>query len=103
MVLKLDIIQTIALATVVLFLGQTLRKKISFLEKYCIPAPVVGGLIFAILALVLRQNGLMTFEMDTTLQKVLMTAFFTTIGFTASFKLLKKGGTKVIIFLCAAS
>lgn len=103
MVLKLDIIQTIALAAVVLFLGQTLRKKISFLEKYCIPAPVVGGLIFAILALVLRQKGLMTFEMDTTLQKVLMTAFFTTIGFTASFKLLKKGGTKVIIFLCAAS
>lgn len=103
MVLKLDIIQTIALAAVVLFLGQTLRKKIGFLEKYCIPAPVVGGLIFAILALVLRQKGLMTFEMDTTLQKVLMTAFFTTIGFTASFKLLKKGGTKVIIFLCAAS
>lgn len=103
MVLKLDIIQTIAMAVVVLFLGQTLRKKVSFLEKYCIPAPVIGGLIFAILSLALRQTGIMTFEMDTTLQKILMTAFFTTVGFTASLKLLKKGGAKVMIFLGVAT
>ncbi|MBB6215936.1 ESS family glutamate:Na+ symporter [Anaerosolibacter carboniphilus] len=99
MTLQLDMIQTIALAVVVLFLGQTLRKRISFLEKYCIPAPVIGGLIFACLALVLKQTGIMSFEMDTTLQKVLMTAFFTTVGFTASFRLLKKGGIQVFIFL----
>jgi ESS family glutamate:Na+ symporter len=99
MLVKLDIFQTIALAVVVLFLGQTLRKKINFLEKYCIPAAVVGGLIFAILFLALRQTGIMSFEMDITLQKVLMTAFFTTVGFTASFKLLKKGGIKVLLFL----
>lgn len=103
MVLKLDIFQTIALAAVVLFLGQTLRKKVSFLEKYCIPAPVVGGLIFATLSLVLRQTGIMTFEMDITLQDVFMTAFFTTVGFTASFRLLKKGGAKVVIFLGVAT
>ena len=103
MVLKLDIIQTIALAAVVLFFGQTIRKKVGFLEKYCIPAPVIGGLIFATLALVLKQTGIMTFEMDITLQKVLMTAFFTTVGFTASFKLLKKGGAKVLIFLVVAA
>lgn len=102
MILKLDIIQTIALAAVVLFLGQTLRKKVNFLEKYCIPAPVVGGLIFATLSLVIRQTGIMTFEMDTTLQSVFMTAFFTTVGFTASFRLLKKGGVKVLIFLGVA-
>lgn len=99
MLLKLDMIQTIALAVVVLFLGQTLRKRVSFLEKYCIPAPVIGGLIFAILALALKQTGVLTFEMDTTLQKVLMTAFFTTVGFTASLKLLKKGGIQVFVFL----
>ncbi|MFZ5966841.1 MAG: sodium/glutamate symporter [Bacillota bacterium] len=99
MILQLDMIQTIALAVVVLFLGQTLRKRVSLLEKYCIPAPVIGGLIFAVLALVLKQTGMMSFEMDTTLQKVLMTAFFTTVGFTASFKLLRKGGVQVFVFL----
>lgn len=102
MVLKLDMIQTISLAVVILFMGQILRKKASFLEKYCIPAPVIGGLIFSCLALVLRQSGIMSFEFDTTLQKVLMTAFFTTVGFTASFKLLKKGGIKVFTFLAIA-
>lgn len=103
MALQLDMIQTIALAVVVLFLGQTLRKRVNFLEKYCIPAPVIGGLIFAILSLVLKQTGVLTFEMDTTLQKVLMTAFFTTVGFTASLKLLKKGGIQVFIFLGLAT
>ncbi|SHI39606.1 sodium/glutamate symporter [Lutispora thermophila] len=103
MVLKLDMIQTIALAVVVLLVGQGLKKKIGFLEKYCIPVPVVGGLIFAILALVLRQTGVLTFEMDDTLKNVFMTAFFTTVGFTASFKVLKKGGIKVFIFLVIAT
>lgn len=103
MTLKFDMYQTIALAVVVLLLGQALKRKINFLEKYCIPAPVVGGLIFAILALVLRQYDILTFEMDETLKSVFMTTFFTTIGFTASFKLLKKGGIKVLLFLAVAT
>ncbi len=103
MIVQLDMIQTIAIAVVVLFLGQTLRKKISLLEKFFIPAPVIGGLVFAIFTLVLKQGDVVTFQMDTTLQRVLMTAFFTTIGFTASLKLLKKGGLQVFIFLGLAT
>lgn len=102
MILKLDMIQTVALAVVVLFIGQLLKNKFSFLEKYCIPAPVVGGLLFAIMNLVLRQAGVWQLEMNTTLQSVFMTAFFTSVGFTASFRLLKKGGIQVVIFLVAA-
>lgn len=102
MVLQLDMIQSVALAVIVLLLGQFVRKKADFLERFCIPAPVIGGLIFAILALILKQTGIMEFQMDTTLQKVLMTAFFTTVGFTASLKLLKKGGVQVFLFLIIA-
>lgn len=102
MVLKLDMIQTVAIAVAVLFVGQLLKKKLSFLEKYCIPAPVVGGLLFAILNLVLRQAGVWQLEMNTTLQSFFMTIFFTSVGFTASFKLLKKGGIQVVIFLVVA-
>lgn len=102
MILKLDMVQTIALAVILLLLGELLVKKINFLSKYCIPAPVVGGLIFAIIALVLRQTGTLNFEMDTTLQTISMTMFFTSVGFSASFSLLKKGGAKVFIFLGVA-
>lgn len=99
MAVSLDMIQSMALAVLILMAGMVLRKKVHFLERFCIPAPVIGGVIFAILSLVLRQTGVLLFEFDVTLQKVFMTAFFTTVGYTASFKLLKKGGKQVMIFL----
>lgn len=99
MLLELDMVQSIALAVVLLLFGEFLVKKINFLSKYCIPAPVVGGLSFAILALFLRQAGIIEFAINDTLQTLTMTMFFTSVGFSASFKLLKKGGVKVIIFL----
>ncbi|WP_346929463.1 sodium/glutamate symporter [Clostridium sp.] len=99
MELTLDIFQTMALAAMVFYLGKYLKTKISILSKYCIPAPVVGGLIFAILMLIFRLTGFMTINLDTTLQNVFMTAFFTSVGFTASIRILKKGGIKVVTFL----
>ena len=102
LILQLDMVQTIALAVILLLLGEFLVKKINFLSKYCIPAPVVGGLIFAIIALILRQTDILSFEMDSTLQTITMTMFFTSVGFSASFGLLKKGGIKVFIFLGVA-
>ncbi len=102
MTLTLDMIQSMALAVVILMAGQAIRKRVSFLERFCIPAPVIGGIIFALFTLVMKQTGVLEFQFDTTLQKVFMTAFFTTVGFTASFKLLKKGGKQVMIFLILA-
>lgn len=102
MIFKLDMVHTIALAVVLLLLGELLVRKVNFLSKYCIPAPVVGGLLFSILALILRQTVAINFEMDTTLQTFTMTMFFTSVGFSASFGLLKKGGVKVFLFLGAA-
>ncbi len=99
MAFKLDMTQAAALAVVVLFIGQKIKDKLFFLDRYCIPAPVIGGLIFATITLILKVSNLLIFDMDTTLQKLFMTAFFTTIGFTASLKLLKKGGKGVFIFL----
>lgn len=99
MAFKLDMVQAAALAVVVLLVGQKIKNKLVFLDRYCIPAPVIGGLIFAIITLVLKLSNILIFDMDITLQKLFMTAFFTTIGFTASLKLLKKGGKGVFIFL----
>ena len=99
MELKLDIFQTMALVTGVFYLGTYLRKKVKFLSKYCIPAPVIGGLLFALVILFLKLTDLATIALDTTLQNLFMTTFFASVGFTASFKILKNGGIKVAMFL----
>ncbi|HSW28703.1 MAG TPA: sodium/glutamate symporter [Longimicrobiales bacterium] len=101
--LKFDMIQTIALAAVVLFIGYSVRRRIGVLDRFNIPAPVVGGFLFAAVALALRQSGVLALDFDTTLQAPFMIAFFTTIGLGASLGLLKKGGPQVILFWILAS
>lgn len=100
--LRLDMIQSIGLAIILLLIGRKLRKKFSVFEKYCIPSPVIGGLLFAILTLFLKEFNVLEFSFDDVLQKFFMTMFFTSVGFNASIKVLKKGGIKVLIFLIAA-
>ena len=96
---KLDMYQALAVAVVMLLIGRELVARIEFLRRYCIPAPVVGGLVFAIVHAVLRGTGIMEFDMDVTLQKVFMTAFFCSVGYMAAFGMLKKGGIGVVLFL----
>lgn len=103
MEIKLDIFETMALATIVFYFGAYLRKRIKVLEKYCIPSAVVGGMIFSILMLIFKLNGILTITLDTTLQQVFMTAFFTSVGYTASLRALKQGGGKVIVFLAIST
>jgi ESS family glutamate:Na+ symporter len=103
MTLKLDMIQTTALAAVVLFAGYGIRRRIGVLDRFNIPAPVVGGFLFAALALAVRQAGLLQLEFDTTLQSPFMIAFFTCIGLGASLGLLKIGGPQVLLFWLLAS
>lgn len=102
MTLKLDMIQTLALAIVVYYIGRWIKTKVTILERFCIPSPVVGGLIFAILNLILTETNIMTISLDSTLQNPFMLAFFTTIGLGASFKLIKQGGIQVGLFFIAA-
>lgn len=96
-------IQTVALAAVVLFVGYGIRRRVAVLDRFNIPAPVVGGFLFAAAALGLRQTGVLAFELDTTLQAPLMVAFFTSIGLGASLGLLRVGGPQVLMFWGIAS
>ena len=99
MSITLDMYQTIAVAVVVLILGAFLKRKISFLEKFCIPAPVIGGLIFAIFTLICYSTGILEIDFDDTLKEVCMVFFFTSVGFQANLKVLKSGGKPLLIFL----
>ena len=98
MVIELDIIQTLAVAVVVLFIGRFVKKYVKCLERLCIPDPVVGGIIFSLLMLAGYSSGVCVLELDTTLQNVFMTVFFTAVGFTCDLKVLKKYGKRGIQF-----
>jgi ESS family glutamate:Na+ symporter len=101
--LKLDLIQTVAFAGLVLFLGYGLRRWIKPLDRLNIPAPVIGGLVISLVVLIFHQYQITPVQFDTTLRDPLMIAFFTTIGFAASLSLLKVGGPQVLIFFLAAT
>jgi len=94
-------ITTIFLAVALFALGGWLINKIGFLKRFCIPAPVVGGLLFAALATILKTTGVLEISLDTSLQSLFMITFFTTIGLGASFKLVKLGGKLLVIYWLA--
>lgn len=97
--IQIDMYQTLAVSVLVLILGQFLKKRINFLEKFCIPAPVIGGLLFAVLTCVCYSLGIAEFTFDDTLREVCMVFFFTSVGFQANLKVLKSGGKSLFIFL----
>lgn len=99
MIIELDMYQTLAIAVVVLMLGKFLRKKCSLLEKFCIPAPVVGGVLFAVFTCVCYVTGIVEFTFDDILKEVCMVFFFTSVGFQANLKVLKSGGKSMLVFL----
>ena len=102
MVLNLTTIQTMALAVIVLYLGKTVNNTFKFLKENCIPDAVTGGTLFSILTLIGHETGILSFVFEDNLRDVFMIAFFTTVGFSASIKLLKKAGLPVLMFLIAA-
>jgi len=99
---KLTAVQVLALACVGIVVGQWLKRKIPLLDRLNIPASIVGGLIYALAALFLRDRYL-NLDADPTLRDMLMIAFMTTIGLSARFRLIREGGAQVIWMLAVAS
>lgn len=102
MVLKLDAVQVLALACFGAAMGVWLKRKMPVLDRLNIPASIVGGLVYAIIALILRDRYL-NLEMDLVLREILMITFFTTVGMSASLRLIKVGGVQVLLFFILAT
>ena len=102
MTIPLDLVQTVAFAGVILFLGYGVRRLIPVLSRVNIPAPVCGGLPVAGLLAILYFNGYQPLKFDTALQVPLQNTFFASIGFAASLTLLKRGGPLVFLFFIIA-
>ncbi|PAJ76306.1 sodium/glutamate symporter [Pseudoalteromonas sp. NBT06-2] len=101
--LEVGIIETLLVALVILFAGYFCNSKVAFLRNNNIPEPVVGGIIFSLLAAIAHSFFNFHLQFDMSFKAPLMTIFFTTVGLGASFKLLIKGGPKVVLFLFVAT
>lgn len=97
--INMNSITVAALAAVLLVFGYWMKSKVKFFETYCIPTPVIGGFLFAILCFALLQAKIVEISMDTAFQNPFMLLFFATVGLTASTKSLRKGGKMLIIYL----
>ena len=101
--IDLDMYQMTAVAVVVYYVGLRLKRRFNIFDQYCIPAPVIGGVLFSLLNLVMTTGGFWQLTLDTSLQGFFMTMFFTSIGYTASLRMLKEGGLSVLklVAVCA--
>lgn len=100
--IELDAITTLCLACVLYLIGQSIINHVSILRRICIPAPVIGGLLFSILVAILDSLHIVKIKLDASfIQDFFMLAFFTTIGLGASLKLFKIGGKVMLLyFMC---
>ena len=96
---SLNMYHAVALGAIMFWVGGLLTNRISFLNRFCIPAPLVGGLCFAIINTILYASGIAVIQFDNTLESVFMVFFFCTVGFTVSIPQLAKGGKAVILLL----
>ena len=96
--INLNSTTTLALAALLLIMGYSINKRLTILNKYCIPAPVVGGFLFMFLTWLGHISSTFKFNFENIFQSTFMLAFFTTVGLGASFSLLKKGGKLLIIY-----
>ena len=97
--LSLDMIQTAGIGALALIVGMFLTRKVSFLQKYCIPSPVSGGIIFSLMTLALYAWFDIEVSFDGTLKDIFMLAFFTSVGFQCDLRVIKKGGKPLIVML----
>lgn len=97
--ISLDMLQSTGVAAFALIIGMTMTRKITLLQKFCIPSPVSGGLLFSIISLLIYCFLDVEIEFDSTLQNVFMLAFYTSVGFQSDPKVIKKGGKPLIIMI----
>ncbi len=95
----LNMIQTAGIGALALIVGMVLTRKVGFLQRFCVPSPVSGGIIFSLLTLALYVWGNVEVSFDGTLKDVFMLAFFTSVGFQSDLKVIKQGGRMLVIML----
>lgn len=98
-VLELDMLQTAGLGALALVLGMCLTRRAKWLQRFCIPSPVSGGIVFSVVSLMLYKLWNVELVFDGTLKDVFMLVFFTSVGFQSNLKVLRRGGSTLLLML----
>lgn len=98
-VLELDMLQTAGLGALALVLGMCLTRRGKWLQRFCIPSPVSGGIVFSVVSLMLYKLWNVELVFDGTLKDVFMLVFFTSVGFQSNLKVLRRGGSTLLLML----
>ena len=98
-VLELDMLQTAGLGALALVLGMCLTRRVKWLQRFCIPSPVSGGIVFSIVSLMFYKLWNVELVFDGTLKDVFMLVFFTSVGFQSNLKVLRHGGSTLLLML----
>lgn len=98
-VLELDMLQTAGLGALALVLGMYLTRRVKWLQRFCIPSPVSGGIVFSVVSLMLYKLWNVELVFDGTLKDVFMLVFFTSVGFQSNLKVLRRGGSTLLLML----
>lgn len=98
-VLELDMLQTAGLGALALVLGMCLTRRVKWLQRFCIPSPVSGGIVFSVVSLMLYKLWNVELVFDDTLKDVFMLVFFTSVGFQSNLKVLRRGGSTLLLML----
>ncbi len=98
-VLELDMLQTAGLGALALVLGMCLTRRVKWLQRFCIPSPVSGGIVFSVVSFMLYKLWNVELVFDGTLKDVFMLVFFTSVGFQSNLKVLRRGGSTLLLML----
>ena len=102
-ILNLNVISTLILSIILYLFGGFIKDKSHILSKFCIPTPVVGGLLFSVFIFFIKKFGLLEITMDTSLMPYFLSTFFVSIGFCINISSIKNGSKLLFIYwvLCA--
>lgn len=92
-------LQTAGFGALALVLGMYLTRRVKWLQRFCIPSPVSGGIVFSIVSLMLYKLWNVELVFDGTLKDVFMLVFFTSVGFQSNLKVLRRGGSTLLLML----
>lgn len=95
----LDMYQTAGVGVLALLLGMFFTRTIPFLKRFCIPAPVSGGIVISLLTLAAYSILGVEFSFDGTIRDISMMLFFTSVGFQSDMSAIKKGGRTLVVMV----